>query len=50
VAIVPVDRQSLLRQGFTVGTETPEDTADAVPPPGFQRLATARYYSAYVRC
>jgi hypothetical protein len=50
VAIVPVDRQSLLRQGFTAGTETPEDTADAVPPPGFQRLATAQYYSAYVRC
>jgi hypothetical protein len=50
VAIVPVDRQSLLRQGFTAGTETPADTADAVPPPGFTRLATARYYSAYVRC
>jgi hypothetical protein len=50
VAIVPVDRQSLLRQGCTAGTETPEDTADAVPPPGFQRLATAQYYSAYVRC
>jgi hypothetical protein len=50
VAIVPVDRLALLRQGFTVGTETPQDTANAVPPPGFRRLATARYYSAYVRC
>jgi hypothetical protein len=50
VAIYAVNRQSLLRSGFTAGDESAQDTLNSVPMPGFTRLAFTPYYSAYVRC
>ena len=50
VAIYATNRLSLLRSGFTVDVETPEDTADNLPMPGFRWVAATGYYGAYVRC
>ena len=50
MAIYAVNRQSLLRSGFTVGDESTEDTFNSIPMAGFTRVASRRYYSAYVRC
>jgi len=50
VALYAVNRTSLLRSGFTVGDESPEDTFNSIPMNGFTRLAVSSYYSAYVRC
>jgi hypothetical protein len=38
---------ALFRQGITDPTDNP---LDQVPAAGFQRVATTRYYAAYVRC
>ena len=50
VAIYAVNRQSLLRSGFTVGDESTQDTFNSIPMAGFTRVAFTPYYSAYVRC
>jgi hypothetical protein len=50
VAIYATNRLSLLRSGFTSGVETPEDTANNLPMPGFTWVAATPYYGAYVRC
>jgi hypothetical protein len=46
VALFPVGRRNILRTGFAVNTEA----LTQVPPPGFHRLATDRYFAAYLRC
>jgi MFS family permease len=50
VAIYAVNRQSLLRSGFTAGDESAQDTLNSIPMAGFTRVAFTPYYSAYVRC
>jgi hypothetical protein len=50
VALYAVGRQSLLRQGFTSGDDSPEDTANSIPMPGFTFVTATAYYGAYVRC
>ena len=46
VAIFPVGRTNILRTGFAVNT----DAITQVPAGGFQRVATDKYFAAYVRC
>jgi hypothetical protein len=47
VALYVTDRFALFRQAFV----TPQDDPlNQVPLPGFDRVATSRYYGAYVRC
>ena len=46
VAIFPVGRTNILRTGFAVNT----DAITQVPAPGFQRIATDKYFAAYLRC
>jgi hypothetical protein len=46
VAIFPVGRTNILRTGFAVNT----DAITQVPAPGFTRVATDKYFAAYVRC
>jgi hypothetical protein len=50
VAIYATNRTSLLRSGLTTDVETPEDTANNLPLPGFRWVAATGYYGAYVRC
>jgi hypothetical protein len=50
VAIYAVNRQSLLRSGFTADDNSAEDTFNSIPMAGFTRVAVTPYYSAYVRC
>ncbi len=46
IAIFPVGRTNILRTGFAVNT----DAITQVPAPGFRRIATEKYFAAYVRC
>jgi hypothetical protein len=46
VAVFPVGRRNILRTGFAVSTKT----ITQVPGPGFTRVATERYFAAYLRC
>jgi hypothetical protein len=46
VAIFPVGRTNILRTGFAVNT----DAITQVPSRGFRRVATDKYFAAYVRC
>jgi hypothetical protein len=46
VAIFPVGRTNILRTGFAVNT----DAITQVPGPGFARIATDKYFAAYLRC
>jgi hypothetical protein len=46
VALFPVGRRNVLRTGIAVNTAT----TTQVPGPGFRRIATGRYFSAYLRC
>jgi hypothetical protein len=46
VAIFPVGRTNILRTGFAVNT----DAITQVPGPGFSRIATDKYFAAYLRC
>jgi hypothetical protein len=46
IAIFPVGRTNVLRTGFAVNT----DAITQVPAPGFQRIATDKYFAAYLRC
>jgi hypothetical protein len=46
IALFPIGRRNILRTGFAVNTET----RTQVPSPGFQRVATDRYFAAYLRC
>ena len=47
VAIYPSTRQAVLRQSLVEPTDNP---ATQLPMPGYRRVATSGYYSAYVRC
>ena len=47
VAIVPTSRTNVVRNTyFNEGTTS----IVAVPPPGFERIAVDRYFTAYARC
>jgi hypothetical protein len=46
VALFPTGRTNVLRTGFAVNT----DARAQVPAPGFRRIATDRYFAAYLRC
>jgi hypothetical protein len=46
LAIFPVGRTNILRTGFAVNT----DAITQVPAAGFQRIATDKYFAAYLRC
>jgi hypothetical protein len=46
IALFPVGRRNILRTGFAVNTET----RTQVPSAGFHRVATDRYFAAYLRC
>jgi hypothetical protein len=46
VALFPVGRKNVLRTGFAVNTAT----ITQVPDPRFRRIATERYFAAYLRC
>jgi hypothetical protein len=47
VAIYVLGRYAMFRQAFVTDADDP---LDQVPMPGFTRVATSRYYGAYVRC
>ncbi len=48
VLVLPASRQALLRHAYvTVGDDRP---FDAIPLPGFERVATSRHYTVYARC
>ena len=46
IAVFPVGRTNILRTGFAVNT----DAITQVPAAGFQRIATDKYFAAYLRC
>jgi hypothetical protein len=46
LALYPTGRTNVLRTGFAVNT----DALAQVPAPGFKRLATDRYFAAYLKC
>jgi hypothetical protein len=46
VAIIPTSRINVVRNGIIDSTKAKA----ALPPPGFERAAVDRYYTAYVRC
>jgi hypothetical protein len=46
LALYPVGRRNVLRTGIAVNT----DTTTQVPAQGFRRVATERYFAAYLRC
>jgi hypothetical protein len=46
VALIPTSRINVVRNGIIDSTKA----IAAVPPPGFQRAAVDRYFTAYVRC
>lgn len=50
VAVLPVSRLALIRQGFTQDVNTPEDTANVQPPPGWTFAGATQHYGAYVHC
>jgi len=50
IAILPARRSILLRQGFDPVDNSPQDTANVLPPAGYVRIATTPYYAAYARC
>jgi hypothetical protein len=47
VALYVTDRYAIFRQAFVTDADNP---LDQVPMPGFVRVATSRYYGAYIRC
>ena len=47
VAILVHNRPAIFKQAFVTDND---ESADNLPPPGFLRVATSQYYSAYVRC
>ncbi len=47
VVLLVHDRPALFKQALVSDNDNP---ADSLPPPGFTRVATTRYYGAYVHC
>ena len=47
VAIVVTSRFAVFKHAWT---DTADNPLIQVPPPGFQRVKTTRFYAAYVRC
>jgi hypothetical protein len=50
LAILPARRSTLLRNGFDPVDDSPRDTANVLPPAGYERIAGSAYYAAYARC
>ena len=50
VAILPARRSILLRNGFDPVDDSPQDTANVLPPKGYVRIAGTPFYTAYARC
>jgi hypothetical protein len=46
LALYPTGRTNILRTGFAINT----DALAQVPAPGFRRIATDRYFAAYLKC
>jgi hypothetical protein len=47
VVLLVHDRPAIFKQAFVTDND---ETLDNLPPAGFTRAATSRYYAAYVRC
>ena len=47
VVLLVHDRPAIFKQAFVTDND---ESADNLPPPGFDRVATSQYYAAYVRC
>jgi hypothetical protein len=47
VTILVHNRPAIFKQAFVTDSD---ETADNLPPAGFERAATSQYYAAYVRC
>jgi hypothetical protein len=47
VVILVHDRPAIFKQAFVTDND---ESADNLPPPGYNRAATSRYYAAYVNC
>ena len=47
VAIVVTSRFAIFKHAWT---DAADDARIQVPPPGFKRVKTSRFYAAYVRC
>ena len=47
MAIVVTRRFAIFKHAWT---DAADDARIQVPPPGFQRVKTTRFYAAYVRC
>lgn len=47
VVILVHDRFAIFKQAWVTDND---NTADNLPPPGFDRVATSQYYAAYVHC
>lgn len=50
VAILANNRSVLIRQGLDYDQPTSADTLRSLPPAGYSRIATNRYFSAWARC
>jgi hypothetical protein len=47
VAILVHNRPAIFKQAFVTDND---ESADNLPPAGFERVATSQYYAAYARC
>ena len=47
VAIVVTSRFAIFKHAWT---DASDDARIQLPPPGFERVKTTRFYAAYVRC
>ena len=50
LAILPARRSILLRNGLDPVDDSPQDTANILPPEGYVRIAGTAFYAAYARC
>ncbi|MFM8560701.1 MAG: hypothetical protein ACKOB9_01225 [Solirubrobacterales bacterium] len=50
LAILAANRSVLIRQGLDYDFPTSEDTLRSLPPAGYRKVASNRYFSAWARC
>lgn len=50
LAILANNRSVLVRQGLDYDDPTSKDTLRSLPPPGYEEIASNRYFSAWARC
>ena len=50
LAILANNRSVLIRQGLDYDDPTSKDTLRSLPPPGYSKVASNRYFSAWARC